>query len=110
MKAQVSRSFLDVLKVFELMFRCVRMTFLFGFLAPWTTVLFVHKLKIQLMNDLHMRSRKDSPFIVLNILYMEWSSQSAIKRSLAVAVARLLSRDATRPTLDKICLGHNLNM
>jgi hypothetical protein len=43
-------------------------------------------------------------FIDLNRPYIESSSQSATNKSWTVADVLLLSRAATRPTLDKICL------
>lgn len=44
------------------------------------------------------------PFMDLNSAYMESSSQSATNKSCTVAYVRELSREATRPRLDRICL------
>jgi len=47
--------------------------------------------------------------MVLKRPYIDSSSHRATKTSFTVAVLRLLSRDATRPTLERICLKQELS-
>lgn len=47
---------------------------------------------------------KHAPLIDLKRPYIESSSHSAVNKSFTVAIVRLLSRAATRPTLVRMCL------